>query len=202
MLASIAGSQGTGKSTLLAAMADLYPQISRKTSRSILSDWGVTLSEVNNNRELTIKFQNEILKRKLEDEAAAVASDKWHLTERTYADLFTYALVAIGKDNEYSDFIDEYYLKCVEAQKTYGHVFYLTAGHFTPVNDGVRGANKHYSRMVDKVMLDYTTGMSSDLTTIDTADMEKRQDIVYNQLEGIFPIGITATIWIGPNYPF
>lgn len=197
MLASIAGSQGTGKSTLLAAMADLYPQITRKTSRSILSDWDVSLSEVNNNRELTIKFQDEILARKLADEAEAVASDKWHLTERTYADLFTYALVAIGKDNEYSDWIDAYYEKCVAAQATYGHVFYLTAGHFKPVNDGVRGANTHYSRMVDRVMSDYTLDMSPDRLVIDTADLDERQDIVYNQIEDIRPIRIYGTFVIG-----
>lgn len=200
MLASIAGSQGTGKSTLLAALADLYPQISRKTSRSILSDWGVSLSEVNNNRELTLKFQDEILARKIADEADAVASDKWHLTERTYADLFTYALVAIGKDNEYSDWIDEYYHKCVAAQATYREVFFLTAGHFAPVNDGVRGANKHYSRMVDRVMFDYTKEMFPAMITIDTPDLEKRQDIVYNQLEDLHPITIVATYT--ENYPF
>lgn len=159
MLSSISGSQGTGKSTLLDALP--YKKITRKTSRSILTDWGVTLSQVNNDRALTIKFQDEILKRKLDDEAEAVASSDIYLTERTFADLFVYALVAIGKDNEYSDWLDEYYLKCVEAQSRYDNVFYLKAGHFQPVNDGVRGVNQHYSRMVDMLMLEYTQRMGS-----------------------------------------
>ena len=182
MLAAISGSQGTGKSTLLASMVDIFPQITRKTSRSILSDWGVSLSQVNNDRLLTIKFQDEILKRKQGDEAEAVASHRWYLGERTYADLFTYALIAIGKDNEYSDWLNEYHQKCMIAQSAYKEVFYLTAGHFAPVNDGVRGANKHYSRMVDHMMYSYTKEMSPSLTVIDTADLTLREFAVYMKL--------------------
>jgi predicted ABC-type ATPase len=156
MLFSIAGSQGTGKSTLISELKDKYPNDIPKTSRSILSDWNLTLSQVNNDRELTVKFQEEILKRKITDEAPYVSSEQRFCTERTYADLFVYALVAIGKDNEYSDWLDDYFLRCKTAQKTYEKVFYLTGGHFPPVNDGVRGINKHYSKMVDLVMFEYT----------------------------------------------
>jgi nicotinamide riboside kinase len=154
MLISICGSQGSGKSTLIDALS--YNRIERKTSRSILADWGVSLSEVNNNHELTIKFQDEILKRKLEDEKEAVQSNDLFITERTYADLFVYALVALGKDNQYDSWINEYFEKCKSAQDSYSGVFYLTAGHFKPVADGVRGHNQHYSRLVDLVLLDYT----------------------------------------------
>lgn len=162
MLIAVSGAQGTGKSTLINALP--YPSITRKTSRSILSDWGVTLSEVNNDRPLTIKFQEEVLKRKIEDEAHAVESDKVYVTERTFADLFVYALVAIGKDNEYSDWLDEYYHRCTEAQgNSYKHIVYLPSGQFDPVDDGVRAINKHYSFMVDQMMLAYTYKMSAPL---------------------------------------
>lgn len=179
-LVSIAGSQGTGKTTLIDALQ--LPSITRKTSRSILAEWGVTLSQVNNDRPLTVKFQDEILKRKLEDEAEAVASSELFITERTYADLFVYALVAIGKDNEYSDWLDGYYQRCVEAQRSYQHVFYLTGGHFRPVNDGVRAINEHYSRMVDLTMYDYTCRMSPSVTPIKTGNLELRVQIVKDQL--------------------
>lgn len=178
MLFAISGSQGTGKSTMIASLQDYFPTDIPKTSRSILSDWNVTLSQVNNDHELTIKFQDEILKRKIADEAPYVAEkDAMYVTERTYADLFVYALVALGKDNEYSDWLDEYYHRCKAAQETYEHVFYLTAGHFQPVNDGVRGINKHYSRMVDMVMGDYTYLFTpkEKLIRLDTPDAEMRR---------------------------
>lgn len=181
-LIAISGSQGTGKSTLLAALS--YPQITRKTSRSILDEWGVTLSQVNNDRELTVRFQEEILKRKIEDEKDAVASPEMFLTERTYADLFVYALVAIGKDNEYSDWMNDYYKRCVEAQRSYCRVFYLTAGHFKPVNDGVRAINEHYSRMVDLTMYEYTCKMSPSVTPIHTANLDLRVQLVKDAIDG------------------
>jgi AAA domain len=172
-LIAISGSQGTGKTTLIDALP--YEKITRKTSRSILSEWGVTLSQVNNDRPLTIKFQDEILQRKIEDEWEATESDQVFITERTYADLFVYALVAIGKDNEYSDWLDDYYDRCALAQKRYGWVLYLTGGHFRPVYDGVRGVNEHYSWMVDTCMLEYTRRMSDgDVSIIDTPSLTDR----------------------------
>lgn len=157
MLYAVAGSQGAGKSTVLSALTEKgYPSISRKTSRSILSDWGVSLSEVNNSRPLTIKFQDEILSRKFDDEQEAASSKDIWFTERTYMDLFTYALVAVGKDNEYSDWIDDYYFRCLEKQEYYNHIFFLPGGKFAPVHDGVRGSNQHYQRMVDMTLQYYT----------------------------------------------
>ena len=155
MLFAISGSQGSGKSTVVGKLAEVgYPTVERKTSRSILTEWDVTLSQVNNDRELTVKFQEEILKRKEQDEAAAVAdvSRIW-FTERSYADLFAYALIALGKDNEYSEWLDSYFDRCKKLQTTYSHNFYLRSGQFKVETDGVRGVNKHYVKMVDIVML-------------------------------------------------
>lgn len=185
MLLSVAGSQGCGKTyTLTELYKQGYQVIERKTSRSILSDWGVTLAEVNNNPDLTIKFQEEILVRKLEDEAYAVnSSDVW-FTERTFADIFTYSLVALGKDNEYNEWLNGYYEKCKSAQETYGAVFYLHAGHFQPVNDGVRGINQHYSNMVDLVMSRYTGVMTPqhNLCVIDTPYIDERVSIIATEI--------------------
>lgn len=181
-LIAVSGSQGTGKSTLIDALS--YNKITRKTSRSVLSDWGVTLSEVNNDRALTIRFQDEILKRKQEDERMGADSSDVFITERTYADLFVYALVAIGKDNEYSDWLNDYYRRCLAAQSTYQHVFYLTGGHFAPVNDGVRAVNVHYSWMVDACMASYTKRMSEDNTiVIDTPNLQQRIHVVDTTIE-------------------
>jgi len=157
MLCSVSGSQSCGKSTIIARLAELgYNTVTRKTSRSILTDWGYTLDQVNENNDLTCKFQDEILKRKLEDDRSSYnEAHKITFTERSFADLWTYALVAMGHNNAYSDWLDEYYRKCMAAQQIYDKVYYLRAGHFKPEHDGVRGSNRHYSRMVDLTMVDY-----------------------------------------------
>lgn len=163
MLFAISGSQGSGKSTTIESLyKEGFPIVQRKTSRSILEEWGVTLSEVNNDRPLTIKFQDEILKRKFEDEReAALSRSEICFTERTYADLFAYALIAIGKDNEYSDWINDYYERCQRYQSSYKHIFFLPQGKFNLEADGVRGANKHYSKLVDTAIINITKQMRS-----------------------------------------
>lgn len=191
MLLAVSGSQGAGKTTVLTELAKLgFKVIERKTSRSILSDWGVTLAEVNNNHDLTVKFQEEILARKLEDEAFAVDSPDVWFTERTFIDLFVYALVALGKDNEYSEWLNGYYKKCKSAQELYNAVFYLQAGHFQPVNDGVRGINQHYSTMVDLVMSHYTGLMTPqrNMCVIDTPHVDERVEIISTEIVHISTI--------------
>jgi hypothetical protein len=181
MLAAVSGSQGAGKSTIIQQLMDLgYPVIQRKTSRSILSDWDVTLNQINEDPELTMKFQDEILKRKFMDEKDAINSAGIIFTERTYADLFTYALVSLGKNNRFDDWLNEYYFKCMKFQQSYDMVFYLTAGHFTPVADGVRGANKHYSSMVDLTMREFTSQMTPGprLNVISTPVLRERTTII------------------------
>lgn len=153
MLFAVSGSQGSGKSTVIQRLKELdYKVIERKTSRSILDDWGVTLSEVNNNRELTVKFQMEILARKMQDEKHAVTSNEIWFTERSYLDLFVYALIAIGKDNEYSQWITHYYNSCKAAQKSYREIYYIPGGQFNVEYDGVRGVNPLYADMVDSLI--------------------------------------------------
>lgn len=181
MLAAVSGSQGAGKSTILQELLDTgYPIVQRKTSRSILADWGVTLDQINNDPELTMKFQDEILKRKFMDEKEAMDSPDIVFTERTYADLFTYALVSLGKINRFDEWLNEYYYKCMKFQQSYDMVFYLTAGHFSVVSDGVRGANKHYSSMVDLTMREFTQQMTpaSRLNIISTPILRERTTII------------------------
>lgn len=190
-LVAISGSQGSGKSTIISELSKLgFQSVGRKTSRSILTDWNVTLQDVNNDPQLTIKFQDEIIERKHNDEHEACTSDYLWFTERTYADLFSYALVTLGKDNNYSDWLCEYYKKCMVYQQDYSLVYYLKAGLFNVVHDGVRGAGRHYSRMVDLTMSDFTQQMthSSRLTNIDTPDITERVNIISAQSQSILKI--------------
>lgn len=181
MLVSVMGSQGAGKSTVLKLLYESgYPIIQRKTSRSILGDWGVSLSEVNQNPDLTMKFQEEIIRRKFLDEKEAVESDDVVFTERSYADLFVYALASLGKENEYDKWLNDYYIRCMTYQQSYDMVFYLTAGHFSVQNDGVRAANKHYSTMVDTSMQEFTRQMTSHnrLNIVSTPVLQERKTII------------------------
>lgn len=184
MLVAISGSQGSGKSTILQQIDELgYKTIERKTSRSILEDWGVTLQEVNDDGDLTTKFQEEISKRKHEDERAVTHSADLWFTERTHADLFTYALVSLGKDNKYNEWLNDYYAGCMTFNQQYAAVYYLRAGHFVIEHDGTRGSGVHYSRMVDLTMLDITQQMvhTSKLTIIETPDLTQRVNIITHQ---------------------
>lgn len=186
MLIAISGSQGSGKSVCINELQNRgYNVITRKTSRSILSNWGVTLSQVNNDHALTIRFQEEILKRKIEDEAGAcVSTDVW-FTERSFADLFIYAVIALGKDNEYSEWLNQYYVKCGSAQDLYTGIFYITGGHFVPVHDGVRATNQHYSRMVDLAMTDYTKRLTwpTKLVMLDVPQLDQRIETIINTVQ-------------------
>jgi predicted ATPase len=191
-LVAISGSQGSGKSTIISKIQELgFNIIERKTSRSILSEWGVSLQQVNNDPNLTLKFQEEITRRKFNDERAAILdTQRLYFTERTHADLFTYALVSLGKDNHHSEWLDRYYRTCMEYNQWYASVYYLRAGHFNIEHDGTRGSNMHYSRMVDLTMLDITQQMvhTSKLTVIETPDLIQRVNIITMQSRGLAPL--------------
>ena len=177
MLIAVAGAQGSGKGTILAGLADQgYTVIPRKTSRSILEEWDVTLDQVNNDHELTARFQSEITQRKFDDELDAMQSDELILTERTHADLFTYALITLGLNNQFSNWVDQYYLTCRDYTRQYHHIVWVPSGMFPVKSDGVRGANKHYSHMADIVMLDATKGMVDDdkISYITTSGVDDR----------------------------
>jgi len=154
MLISISGAQGSGKTTILEEIKRLgYNVVERKTSRSILSEWGTTLDNVYSDYDKMVQFQTELLARKKEDEEEAIASDKIWFTERSYADVFAYTLILLGWKNSNSDWIDEYYNKCCELNSKYSLIFYVKRFSLDKVNqDNVRGINKHYSNLVDNAI--------------------------------------------------
>ena len=187
MLISIAGSQGSGKSTVLKALNDAgYNIVERKTARSILTEWGVTLDAVNQDPDLKMSFQEELVTRKSTDEVELAYSEEIFFTERTFADLFTYALIAFGQYNRYDEWIDRYYKACKEGCNNYSRVYYLESCFSHNIeDDGVRSINQHYSRMVDVVMLDVTKAMVGNdrLNVIDVEDIDKRVNHIINTME-------------------
>jgi hypothetical protein len=161
MLIAISGSQGCGKTTVLNEIEKRgFNVIKRKTARSVLEDFSVkTLDEIYANPELLMKWQELIYQRKVEDEKEAIESEELWFTERSFADLFSYAVMAIGKNNAYSTWVNKYYDMCNMQNFEYLHAFYIHGGYFTPENDGVRGVNQHYSTMIDVSMYMFTKQM-------------------------------------------
>lgn len=181
MLFAISGSQGSGKSTTLAKLADVgFDVIQRKTARSILSEYpGKSLEDIYNEPELCKEFHEKILARKIEDEREAARSDDIWFTERSYADLFTYACMSLGRNNKYSKWLDCYYHSCkMMNEMTYNHIFYLEGGKFSVEHDGVRGSNQHYATMIDTALLAFTKKMCIDTRDgyriIETPDLAER----------------------------
>jgi predicted ATPase len=185
MLVAISGSQGTGKTTILNELRERGCNVvERKTARSILNDWGVTLDTVNSDSELKQAFQMELVQRKYADEVELALSEELYFTERTFADLFTYSLIAFGQYNQYDQWLDDYYNICKEHSQNYMLVFYVESKFSHNIeSDGVRSTNQHYSRMIDTVMLDVTKSMihQDKLWMLSMKDLEQRVSYVLNK---------------------
>ena len=185
MLISISGSQGSGKSTILNHLKQQnYNIIERKTSRSILQDWNLSLEDIYSEPELTQVFQTQILNRKNLDELEALKSDDIWFTERSYADLFTYALIGVGNKNKYSEWLNEYYQTCSHYNSQYTRVWYIPAGMFPVEQDGVRSANIHYSNMVNLIILDINKQITDNnkLSIMETSSINERINNIIQKL--------------------
>jgi predicted ATPase len=192
MLVAISGAQGSGKSTVLSELAKIgYKTIERKSARSVMTEKfpGMKLDDIYADPNIAVRWQEAILERKIFDETSAIHSKELWFTERTYADLFTYAVMAIGKNNLWSDWLDDYYQRCWDNNKLYHHTFYLTSGHFNPVPDGVRGINKHYQAMIDntlqRISFDMLTNRDEakfDMTHVQVKDINQRVELIQHKL--------------------
>ena len=181
---ALSGAQGQGKSTVLSSLKEEgEATVDLKTSRSILNDWGYTLTEVNGYIPLKIKFQNTLFNLHYtsldsinQDYSGPV------FVERSFADIFVYALVSVGPFNEYSNWLNEYYEKCKEAQRYHFYeVVYLTGREYTPEDDGTRSTNVHFSSMVDELIYKYTEMFANDespFIALDSNDHKERVEIL------------------------
>lgn len=186
MIIAISGSQGSGKSTLLQELEKRgFPTVQRKTSRSILTDWNITLDQVNSDPDLCVQFQMEITQRKINDEREAILSKDIWFTERTHTDLFVYALMNLGKFNKYEQWLNDYYNVCADSNKQYSKIFYIPGGMFNIENDGIRGSNRHYGTMIDvtmKTFLEQMTPLTNEIKYVNMINIEQRVDYVLQHI--------------------
>jgi predicted ATPase len=182
-LIGICGSQGSGKSTILQALKDMeFTAIEGKVARSILQDWNTTLPEIYSNTQTVEKFQNEIIIRKQTEEQHYINhTDDIVFVERTYADLFSYALLNLGRVNAHNEWLDEYYIKCRDAQSVYSAIFILPSNKFSIYNDGVRSINAHYGQLIDNTLMYYLDNMSTcPVVPIISVNVEDRVETILN----------------------
>jgi predicted ATPase len=183
-LYAICGSQGEGKTTVLSSLAEIgYNIIPRKTSRLILNEWGCTLSEIHKDLHLTMQFQDEILIRHKLNNMEAVNSDKIYFTERSYADIFTYTIFALGSFNEYNDWLNGYYEKCRKEQGVYDAVIQLQGRIENIENDGVRSVNRHFSNSVNTILDYYIKDFNVPWLCIENANHDERIKIIEDYIK-------------------
>lgn len=189
MIVGITGTQGQGKSTTISELeksSDRFVGANIQSARNLLKHWGYTLEEVNKYPPLKVKFQEELYFRHYDDicrENYTHGSDSTLLVERTFVDIFVYAIVTLGALNEYSNWLDEYYEKCMDAQaQLFDNVFFLCGRTYTPVDDGVRSVNAHYSNLVDYLMGYYAIKMQAKdgrgTRYVDTPDLTERVEVI------------------------
>lgn len=189
MLQAISGCQGSGKTTIINTLKEQgflnIPQPTGKSiARTIMEEWGVTLPEINSDKELQKRFQDENIIRKFNLESGLyLDTPNVYFVERSFADLFAYALIVLGMHNEDSKWLNEYYEKCMEYQQIYSHVFFLKVGYYIDLmHDGIRGSNMHYIHLVDLITHDITRQITpgNKITIIDSPSMDQRISIIKN----------------------
>lgn len=186
-LITICGSQGQGKTTVLSSLAEAgYNVIPHKTSRSILTEWGVTLNEVNKDLELKKKYQDEVLIRHQLNNMTALESDDLYFSERSFADIFTYTLLSVGAFNEYHDWLNNYYEECKKQQSVYHSVIKLGGRANDISDDGVRSINDHFTNMVDIMLTHYINDFGCPLLDVNTPSHDDRMQIILDYVERNF----------------
>jgi predicted ATPase len=193
MLVGISGSQGQGKTTVLNTLSELGYNVSpRKTSRTILRDWGYTLDEVNKYPPLTQKFQEEVLVRHRNSELPLIEDKSTiHFAERTYADIFAYTMFAMGSFNEYNKWLSDYHDRCLAYQQDYDIIIHLGGRDYTPELDGVRSINKQFmlcvNLVIDHFLEEFNKKASkSVLIKINTPDHNERIDKINEAIRATF----------------
>lgn len=193
MIIGITASQGQGKSTLINEFCKTYnigESANIQTARELLKEYGLSLNEVNKFHDIKRQFQDELLEKhyralvNLKDQS----QDKIVFVERTFIDIFIYALVSLGPLNDYSDWLNEYYESCKKAQnECFDGIIKLTGRENANIeDDGVRSTNKHFSRMVDGLIKMYFDefSKSEDIIVMDinVSSLEYRIQILHDLL--------------------
>lgn len=186
MLAGLSSSQGQGKTTVLSSLREYgVSVIPVNTARAILKEWQITLSDLERDPSMRIKFQDRLISDHY-DALLQTDSTSIKLVERTFADIFVYTLLSLGAFNEYSSWLDEYYEQCKEYQRAFSKVILLEGIDASEIeSDGVRSTNQHFVKVVQHCIKYYVFSMadhSEKVIHINTSNHDERISLI---LEGI-----------------
>lgn len=202
MIIGISGAQGQGKTTLINTVKNNQSIETRnlQTAREVLKEWDYTLTEINSYLPLKIKFQEELYNRHYNAlRQLHLESPSVFLVERTFADIFSYALLSIGPFNQYSDWLNEYAEKCEQAQNSlFNYVIFLSGRGYIPEDDGVRSVNQHFSDMADYLIKKYTFDFTKNgngngnCLELNEPDLNERVNILNNIIKKLEMTGGAA----------
>lgn len=180
MLSAITGSQGQGKSTTInkVCSSGIVTKIESNTAREVISKFfkGDTLENIYSCPEKTMNMQELVFQNHFNLLKQYKDVPNYFIVERSFADLYTYALLRLGALNSYSTWLQEYKHKCYEAQRIFSNIFFLTGRIYTPQFDGVRSVNQDFSSIVDLTLKKtlHELNSESNIEIIDSPDLEYR----------------------------
>lgn len=138
---SVSGAAGTGKSTLLENLK--YRVNGFRVARGVLNAMKMDLYDILKDPDLTIQFQEEILRWKIQVDSQLHEDNEveWTFVERCPADFYAFAKTwqqYFANDQVYADWLEEYKVSCFNAMKYYDVAVIIPPGKFAHVDDGVR----------------------------------------------------------------
>ena len=180
MLVALSGAQGQGKSTILASLKDEgYNTLDVRTSRNCLKDINMSLSDVMKHAPLMASHQIRVINRHYETLQMYSEMESLYFCERSFADIYAYALLVLGPHNEYNDWLVHFHEQCLEYQKEVFHsVIYLAGNHIKTEDDGVRSTNMEFGKIVDSIIYQKLQIFSENIVQITTSDHTERVNLI------------------------
>ena len=172
------GSEGSGKTTLINALADLL-QVPKTVNfvRDALKDMGLTTPPAfDTDKELTKTFQHWLLQKRSIHEKFIFSP---FLADRSSIDMFAYTLSHLAREDDMQDFLDSYLKDCVAyAKDMYEFHFFIPSGRIPLVNDGLRNTQRYNARLMHYIMLGMLQDQAIPFHTIQSLALGDRIDEV------------------------
>ena len=174
MIVGISGAQGGGKSSLLNKLKEWgYKVDDFRVSRAVQAELGWdSLERVMDTPDTMMAFQEQVFKQKLKNDGVLAKADELVLTERTFADIYAYTCLWMGKfiqhgvidQTEGTVWLADYRVKCLNAQiDVYSGTLLLPLmPHIVFENDPHR-AKQEDAEKVYKLITRFTYGLADEV---------------------------------------
>jgi nicotinamide riboside kinase len=168
------GSEGSGKTTLINALADIL-QVPKTVNfvRSAMKDMGLEKPPAfGTDKELTKAFQHWLLNKRAVHEKFLLSP---FLADRSSIDMFAYTLSHLAREDDMQDFLNQYCQACVEyAKSMYEFHFFIPSGRIPLIDDGLRNAQQFNARLMHYIMLGMLQDQAIPFHTIQSISLDDR----------------------------